>query len=152
MPGQTPSRSIKGRADEIAVLRLLVHEFRRVAARVRALAQLRAAGEIIARLKRDRGVTRLRPPNLPLPAQDEPFPPLPALWPPDGFLVGHWAEPDSRILRERPVHLWEDRDKLIAEREALLAERARLRRRQEVRERKRRRRGGRAGPSGLPGA
>ena len=156
MPGQSRGPAIRGRPDEIAALRLLVHEHRRVLALVRALppkadlrlrfaalAQLRTASAIIARLKRELGVKRLRPPPQVPPPEDEPFPPLPALWPPDGALVGHWAEPDSRALRERPVFLLEDRDRMIAEREAILAERAHLRRRWELKEKRRRRRHGR---------
>ncbi|HYD46515.1 MAG TPA: hypothetical protein VEA79_14710, partial [Phenylobacterium sp.] len=114
----------------------------RHALRLTALAQLRAAGKIIADLKRELGVGRLRPPPEIPPHEDEPLPPLPPLWPPDGALVGHWAEPDSRMLRERPVHLIEDREKLIAEREAMLAERARLRRRWAQKQRRRARRRG----------
>ena len=138
MPGQGETPRRKGRAGDIEILRLLVHDYRRVRARIdalppqadmalrtTALAQLRRAAIIIAGMKRDLGVTRVRPlPPEPPPLEDAPLPPLPALWPPDGALVGHWAEPDSRILRERPVHLLEDREKLIAEREALLADRA----------------------------
>ncbi len=104
------------------MVRLLVHEFRRVAAQVRALPP------------------QADPAEPALPPEDEPLPPLPALWLLDGFLVGHWAQPESRILRERPVRLWEDRDKLIAGREAMLAERARRRRRLGKREKRRERR------------
>ena len=153
MPGQDRKAAPRGRAGEIALLRVLVHEYRRVARRLAdlppeadlklrmaALSQLRLAGEIIARLKRERGVRRLRPPPQIPPPEDAPFPPLPALWPPDGALVGHWAEPDSRILRERPVFLLEDRDRMIAEREAITAEGEVARRRWEVKEKRRKRR------------